>query len=138
MSFQEQMAKSATEFIADVEARLVEGVAAPPELEELRAARDANADAGELALKIYILLIETGMTYDQDPDTGSLALTNFDIKTGLEIPEVKQEFAYLYKYGMGLIAKGVVDVDTIKDVVKSRLIERTGLSPEEFDEWLGY
>lgn len=124
--------------MADIESRLNEGVAAPPELEELRAARDAGADGKELALKVYILLIEQGMLYDSDPDTGKLALTNFNIKEGLDIPEVKQEFAYLYKYGMGLVQKGVVDVETIKEVVKERLISRTGQTPEEFDEWLGY
>ncbi len=138
LSFQEQMSESATTFIADIESRLTEGVSPPPELEELRAARDADADASELALKIYILLIEQGMLYDSDPDTGKLAYTNFDIKANLDIPEVKQEFAYLYRYGMGLIAKGVVDIDLIKEEVKKRLIERTGLSPEEFDSWLGY
>lgn len=138
MSFNEKMADAATQFIVDIESRLAEGVSAPPELEDLRKARDSNADGQELALKIYILLIEQGMLYDSDPDTGLLALTNFNIKEGLEIPEVKQEFAYLYKYGMGLISKGVVDIDTIKEVVKERLIDRTGLSPEEFDKWLGY
>ena len=51
---------------------------------------------------------------------------------------MKQEFAYLYKYGMSLAAREVVDVETIKEIVKMRLIERTGLSPEEFDTWLGY
>jgi hypothetical protein len=138
LSFQEQMAESATTFMADIENRLVEGVPPPPELEDLRKARDNNADAGELALKIYILLIEQGMLYDSDPDTGKLKYTDFDIKNNLDIPEVKQEFEYLYKYGMGLIYKGVVDVDAIKEVVKERLIKRTGLSPEEFDKWLGY
>ncbi len=78
------------------------------------------------------------MTYDQDPETGALTYTDYDIKANLETPEVKSEFAYLYKYGMSLIAKGVVDIDTVKSIVKKGLIERTGLSPEEFDEWLGY
>ena len=138
LSFQERMAEAATTFIADIESRLVEGVSAPSEMEDLRVARDAGADAGELALKIYVLLIEQGMLYDSDPDTGGLAYTNFDIKANLDVPEVKQEFAYLYKYGMGLIAKEVVDIDLIKEVVKTRLIERTGLSPKDFDSWLGY
>lgn len=138
LTFEEQMVESATTFIAELENRLKEGVAPPPELEELRQARDAGADSKELAAKIYILLIEQGMLYDQDPDDGSLSPTNFDIKANLEIPEVKQEFAYLYKYGMSLISKGVVDIDTVKEIVKERLIKRTGLTPEEFDAWLGY
>jgi hypothetical protein len=138
LTYQEQMVESATTFIADLESRLKEGVAPPPELEELRQARDAGVDASELAAKIYILLIEQGMLYDQDPDDGSLSPTNFDIKANLDVPEVKQEFAYLYKYGMSLISKGVVDMEIIKDIVVERLIKRTGLTPEEFDAWLGY
>jgi len=138
LSFQEQMEESATTFIADVESRLAEGVSAPPELEELRAARDDGADASELALKVYILMIEQGMVYDSDPETGALSYTNFDIKGNLEVPEVKQEFAYLYTYGINLIGRGVIGVDRVKEEVKQRLIDRTGLSPEKFDEWLGY
>jgi len=138
LTYEEQMVESATTFIVDLESRLKEGVAPPPELEELRQARDAGADASELAAKIYILLIEQGMLYDQDPNDGSLSPTNFDIKANLEVPEVKQEFAYLYKYGMSLISKGVVDMETIKEIVVERLIKRTGLTPKEFDSWLGY
>ena len=82
--------------------------------------------------------LEQGMTYDQDPETGVLTPTGYDIKSNLDTPEVKSEFSYLYKYGMNLIAKGVVDIDTVKSIVKERLIERTGLSPEEFDEWMGF
>mmetsp|Transcript_5678 Transcript_5678/g.8406 ORF Transcript_5678/g.8406 Transcript_5678/m.8406 type:complete len:204 (+) Transcript_5678:21-632(+) len=138
VSLQEQLIESATTFIADIENRLGEGVEAPPVLEELRTARDDNADVPVLTAKIYELMIEQGMTYDQDPDTGALTTTTYDVKANLEIPEVKSEFAYLYKYGMTLIAKGVVDVDTVKSIVTERLIERTGLTPEKFDEWLGY
>mmetsp|Transcript_274 Transcript_274/g.391 ORF Transcript_274/g.391 Transcript_274/m.391 type:complete len:213 (+) Transcript_274:126-764(+) len=137
-SFQEQIAESATTFMVDLESRLGEGVSAPPELQDLREARDGGAGPSELAAKIYGLLIEQGMLYDQDPDDGTLTPTDFNIKENLEIPEVKQEFAYLYKYGMSLAAKEVVDVETIKEIVKLRLIDRTGLSPEEFDTWLGY
>lgn len=138
LSFQEQMTESATTFMVDLESRLGEGVSVPTEFDELKAARDGKADPCELASKIYVLLIEQGMLYDQSPEDGTLTPTNFIIKENLEIPEVKEEFSYLYKYGMSLIAKEVVDVDTIKGIVKDRLIKRTGLSPEEFDSWLGY
>ena len=132
------MQQAATGFIADLEARLGKGVDPPPELEELRTARDEGADPSTLALKVYILMIEQGMLYDSDPDTGVMTPTNFNIKEGLEIPEVKQEFDYLYKYGISLIQRGAVDAEVIKEEVKKRLISRTGLSPEEFDKWLGY
>ena len=78
------------------------------------------------------------MTYDIDPDTGRLTPTQFDIKENLDIPEVKKEFKHLYSYGMELIKRGLIDLDSCKDIVEKRLIERTGLSPEEFDKWLGY
>jgi hypothetical protein len=78
------------------------------------------------------------MMYDVDPDTGVLTPTQFDIKNNLDIPEVKAEFNHLYSYGMELIKRGMIDLDVVKETVKKRLIERTGLSPEEFDAWLGY
>ena len=137
-SVQEKMRDSATIFIADLRSRLAEGVPEPPELEDLIQARDNNASAEELALKIYILLIEQGMRYDQSPEDGSMTETDFDIPNNLDIPEVKKEFAYLYKYGMNLIAKGLVEMEDVKEVVQERLIKRTGLTPEKFDEWLGY
>uniref|UniRef100_A0A7S2U7Z7 Uncharacterized protein n=1 Tax=Attheya septentrionalis TaxID=420275 RepID=A0A7S2U7Z7_9STRA len=138
LTMEEKMYESATDFIASLEGRLKEGVVAPPELEALREARDGKAPVNEVATKIYELMIEQGMLYDQDPETGLLGLTDFDISAHLEVPEVKQEFSYLYKYGMNMISTGLVDVETAKDIVSERLIKRTGLTPEEFDTWLGY
>ena len=135
---QEQLLESATTFVSDLEGRLADGVDAPPELQALKDARDANSDEKTMSLRIYELMIEQGMTYDIDAETGKLSPTQFDIKNNLDIPEVKAEFAHLYQYGMQLIARGLIDVDVAKDCIKSRLIERTGLSPEEFDAWLGY
>jgi hypothetical protein len=85
-----------------------------------------------------IIIIEQGMMYDVDADTGVLTPTQFDIKNNLNIPEVKAEFKHLYNYGIELIKRGMIDLETAKDCVKTRLIERTGLSPEEFDKWLGF
>merc|ERR1711957_255274 len=130
--------ESATQFIADLTARLADGVDPPPEMEALRQARDADSDENTLALRIYELMIEQGMTYDIDAETGRLTPTQFDVKQNLDIPEVKAEFKHLYQYGMELIKRGLVDLDTGKDIVTRRLIRRTGLSPEEFDKWLGY
>ena len=107
-------------------------------MESLQQARDADADEKILAIKIYELMIEQGMTYDINPETGRLSPTEFDIKNNLEIPEVKSEFKQLYEYGMQLIQRGLIGMDDCKEIVKSRLIDRTGLSPEEFDKWLGY
>mmetsp|Transcript_27401 Transcript_27401/g.55980 ORF Transcript_27401/g.55980 Transcript_27401/m.55980 type:complete len:215 (+) Transcript_27401:166-810(+) len=138
-TMREKLEDSATTFIADITARLGEGVEPPPELEALQAARDEEGgDAPTLALKIYELMIEQGMRYDVDPDNGKLTPTQFDIKNNLDIPEVKAEFDHLYKYGMELIRRGMLDIDVAKETVKEKLIKRTGLTPEEFDEWLGY
>mmetsp|Transcript_14045 Transcript_14045/g.21068 ORF Transcript_14045/g.21068 Transcript_14045/m.21068 type:complete len:204 (+) Transcript_14045:124-735(+) len=138
LSMKEKLMESATTFIVDLEARLADGVDPPPEMEALKAARDADSDENTLALRIYELMIEQGMTYDIDAENGKLSPTQFDIKNNLDIPEVKAEFAHLYQYGMQLIARDLIDVDVAKECVKTRLIERTGKTPEEFDAWLGY
>jgi hypothetical protein len=137
-SMKEKLMDSATTFIVDIENRLAEGVDPPSELQALKDARDADSDEKTLALRIYELMIEQGMTYDVDAATGKLSPTQFDIKNNLDIPEVKQEFAHLYQYGMQLIARDLLDIEVAKECVKTRLIERTGKTPEEFDAWLGY
>lgn len=137
-SMKEKLEESATQFIADIESRMSDGTDPPPEMEALKKARDADSDEKTLALRIYELMIEQGMLYDVDAETGKLSPTQFDIKANLDIPEVKSEFKHLYSYGMQLIARDLIDLDICKDVVKERLINRTGLSPEEFDKWLGY
>lgn len=91
-----------------------------------------------MTLKIYELMIERGMLYDEDPDFGTLTPTEFNIKENLDVQEVKDEFGHLYKYGMTLMNKGLLTADEVKTTVLERLIKRTGLSPEEFDKWLGY
>jgi len=135
----EFLEKAADKSIATVVGSLGEGVEAVPEVDELRQLRKNKSTTDEqLALGIYSLMIERGMTYDEDDDTGTLTPTDFDIQANLEVPEVKQEFSFLYKYGMSLITKGLASVDGIKEVVQKRLIARTGKTPEEFDEWLGF
>ena len=139
LSKREFLEQAADKTIASVQGALGEDVEPVPALEELQAIRD-NADASEeeLSAAIYTLMIERGMTYDEDPDTGILTTTNFDIPANLEVKEVKEEFLFLYRYGMQLIANGFVSMEKIKEIVQERLIKRTGLTPEEFDKWLGY
>jgi len=137
-TMQEKLEESATQFIADLSTRLGDGVDPPPEMEALKKARDEGSDENTLATKIYELMIEQGMLYDIDAETGRLTPTQFDIKANLDIPEVKSEFKHLYEYGMELIKRGLIELDTCKGIVEKRLIDRTGLSPEEFDKWLGY
>jgi hypothetical protein len=136
---EEKMDQTATEFIAVITERLGEGVEPPPELYALKEARDSGASSPELiATRVYELMIEQGMLYDTDPETGIMTPTEWDIKEHLDAPEVKQEFYYLYRYGMSLIAKGLVGIDEVKSIVQERLIKRTGKTPEEFDKWLGF
>ena len=49
--------ESATQFIANINAQLDEGVKPPPEMDSLQQARDADADEKILAIKIYELMI---------------------------------------------------------------------------------
>lgn len=135
----EKMQQAADRFIVSFEESLGEGVPAPPELAALGKARDdPDTSMALLTQRTYELMIERGMLYDVDPETGVLTPTNYDIKANLDEPAVKSEFGQLYKYGMNLIARGLISVDDAKEIVKKRLIARTGLSPDEFDKWLGY
>eukprot|EP00546_Thalassionema_frauenfeldii_P016954 CAMPEP_0178899900 /NCGR_PEP_ID=MMETSP0786-20121207/3163_1 /TAXON_ID=186022 /ORGANISM="Thalassionema frauenfeldii, Strain CCMP 1798" /LENGTH=151 /DNA_ID=CAMNT_0020570821 /DNA_START=104 /DNA_END=556 /DNA_ORIENTATION=+ len=137
LSLKERLVKSSEEFVENIRGNLGEGVEEPPELIALeKAYKEDKVDTEKLSILIYELMIEAGMLYDRDPDTGTMTPTGFsDIENMLDVPEVKAEFQYLYRYGMNLISTGVAKVDAIKEVVKSRLISRTGLTPEKFDEW---
>lgn len=137
-TLEEKLMESATTYIVTIEGQLADGVEPPAALEKLRKARDEKTDAKTLAARTYELMIEQGMTYDQDPDTGALTPTEWDIKENLETPEVKKEFSYLYQYGINLIGRGLLDEADAKEIVMKGLIERTGKTPEEFDAWLGY
>ena len=134
----ERLEQSAKDFGESIRSSLGEGVEELPELVALENAVSGGANAATLAIRIYELMIEQGMMYDKDPDTGTLTPTEYDIPSNLDVPEVKKEFHYLYSYGIGLIANGLMSMETVKDIVKDRLIIRTGLSPQEFDEWLGF
>jgi hypothetical protein len=136
LSLEERMNQSADDFIANMES-VLGNTEAPPELLALKKAREEGAGVSEITLKVYELMIERGMRYDENPD-GGLTPTDFDIPNNLDVPEVKAEFAHLYKYGMMLMERGMLTADEVKTTVIERLIKRTGLSPEEFDTWLGY
>lgn len=137
-SMEDRMNQSADDFVVNMEAVLGDDTEAPPELLALKKAREDNASVEEITLKVYELMIERGMRYDENPDTGVLTSTDFDIPNNLDVPEVKEEFAHLYRYGMMLMNKGLLTADEVKDTVLKRLIPRTGLTPDKFDEWLGY
>ena len=137
LTTEQKLEQSADDFIEMMTNTLGEGVEAPPELEQLKKAR-ADSDAKALPLLIYQLMIERGMRYDEAPETGTLTPTEFDIPANLDAKEVQAEFKHLYSYGMMLMDKGMLSEDEVKTTVIERLINRTGLSPEEFDKWLGY
>jgi hypothetical protein len=138
LTTEEIIQKSADQFVETMTLALGEGVQAPPELIALRNALKNGAGASELSVRVYELMIERGMLYDEEPETGTLTPTEFDIKANLEVKEVQNEFAHLYKYGMMLMDKGLLSAEDVKTTVLERLINRTGLTPAEFDTWLGY
>jgi len=134
----DKLNSSADSFVFDFRNSLGEGVLPPPELEVLSQARENGAGPSEIAVRTYELMIEQGMLYDVDPEKNILTPTQFNIKENLDDEVVKSEFLRLYKYGMALIQKGLIDVGVGKQIVTDRLINRTGLTPEEFDKWLGF
>jgi hypothetical protein len=134
---QEQLLQSAKTYCESMRASLADEEP-PPELADLEQLLEQDPSPRQLSTKLYELMIEQGLRYDKDPETGTLTVTEYDVPNNLDVPEVKEEFAYLYAYGMQLAARGLVDIDELKDIVQKRLIPRTGLTPEAFDEWLGY
>ena len=141
LSKREFLLQAAENCLATVRGSLGDGVEPVPEiatLEKMIESEESDVSDEELSMAIYELMIERGMTYDEDPDTGILTPTNFNIQENLDVPEVQAEFGYLYNYGMNLISKGLVSTDNMKKIVTERLIARTGKTPEEFDAWLGY
>lgn len=111
----------------------------PPELDALKhAVDDSSTTAPILSQRIYELLIEKAMRYDLDPATGRMTPTEFNIKENLDVPAVKNEFFRQYSFGMQAAMTGVLDIEKVKEIVVERLINRTGLTPEEFDKWLGF
>eukprot|EP00566_Odontella_aurita_P028509 CAMPEP_0113555080 /NCGR_PEP_ID=MMETSP0015_2-20120614/16514_1 /TAXON_ID=2838 /ORGANISM="Odontella" /LENGTH=188 /DNA_ID=CAMNT_0000456309 /DNA_START=177 /DNA_END=740 /DNA_ORIENTATION=- /assembly_acc=CAM_ASM_000160 len=134
LSTEERMVEAADTYCKYIGGNLGEGVPDPPELSALKDATESGADTKVLAACMYELMCEQGMIYDRDED-GILTPTQFVITENLDVPEVKSEFDYLYRYGMNLVRQGLVDVDDVKEIVKSKLIERTGKTPEEFDAW---
>jgi hypothetical protein len=134
----DRLRSSGNDFATGTRSYLADGVPAPPELVALEDALESNADEKVLAGRIYELMIEIGMIYDKEPETGILTPTEYDIKANLDVLEVKQEFFYLYKYGMSVIQRGLIDLEEAKAIIQDRLVARTGLSPEEFDKWLGF
>lgn len=70
LTVDERIAQSADETIETISSALGKGVEEPPELDALRKARKSGAKTNELALRIYELMIERGMLYDEEPETG--------------------------------------------------------------------
>jgi hypothetical protein len=110
LSLAEKMMESADNFIEMMTNALGEGVAPPPELKRLQTLRETETevDVNELAVAIYDLMLERGMLYDEAPETGTLTPTAFNIKENLDVKEVKDEFRYLYKYGMNMMTSGLL------------------------------
>lgn len=137
-ALEDRLLTSAEEFVLTLRSNLAESVEEPPELAQLEAAVRENAAPSVLATRIYELMIERGMKYDVDTETGTLTPTQFDIPSNLQEDAVRKEFLHLYTYGMGLIQRELIPLDECKQIIEERLIKRTGLSPEEFDKWMGF
>jgi hypothetical protein len=98
LTTRELLLQAADRTIATFRGSLGDGVEAVPELDALIQMRDQcnNSDNNDtvtdeqLALAIYELMIERGMTYDEQADTGILTPTEFDVMANLDVPEVVQ------------------------------------------------
>lgn len=169
MTYAERIVKQADDFCRQVRGSLGPNVEGPPELLVLEQAveesfpptmttttttgddsvakKDKDDNKAEmdhskrLARLMYELMIECGLQFDKDPDTGIMTPTQFDnafIQENLDLPEIKDEFFHLYTYGLQLISMNVLTLDEVRDIAQTRIIPRSGLDPPAFDAWLGF
>lgn len=156
MTVEERIVKQADDFCRQVRGALGIDVEPPPELLQLEdelesldmttttttdepASSSTSSQTHRLAKLMYELMIECGLRYDKDPETGIMTPTQFDdIPSYLDIPEVQKEFYHLYSYGIQLITLNLLTIDEVKEIAQTRIIPRTGLEPTEFDAWLGF
>lgn len=139
----EAFLKDAAQLIESFQDGLAKGGAdadLPEEAVALQTAMDDPASSvALLSQRIYEFMIEKAMRYDLNPATGALTPTKFtDLQNMLGNVAVKNEFFRQYSFGMQAAMTGVLDVETVQDVVQERLISRTGLTPDAFDAWLGF
>jgi len=133
---EEAFEQAAKQYLEEIGSCLGPGMTPPPEFEAVKNALDNGEKMTVLAARMYDLMCEQGMIYDKVD--GVLVPTEVNYKTDYDKPEVKTKVGYIYQYGINLIKRGIIEVDDVKSSVKERLIARVGLTPEEFDEWLGY
>ena len=134
---EDPMLNAADLTIKNLKETLAPGVPAPPELDELVAARESGKGTEALAASVYNLMCEQACLFDRD-ENGKFIPTRFDLSSDFDDPEVKQKIAYTYQYGINMITAGIINQDDVMEAAKDRLISRVGKTPEEFDAWLGY
>ena len=112
-------------------------VAALDALEKCVADGGSKTDIGE---KMFALLCyQTCFIRVEGEGTGSATLVPDEENACLDpsVPEVKQQFQYLYQYGFSLFAQGLLTEESLPRVVQSELCDRLGMDGEAFEAWLG-
>ena len=112
-------------------------VAALDALEQCVADGGSKTDIGE---KMFALLCyQTCFIRVEGEGTESPTLVPDEENACLDpaVPEVKQQFQYLYQYGFSLFAQGLLTEESLPRVVQSELCDRLGMDGEAFEAWLG-
>ena len=86
-----------------------------------------------------LLCYQTCFIRVEGEGTGSATLVPDEENACLDpsVPEVKQQFQYLYQYGFSLFAQGLLTEESLPRVVQSELCDRLGMDGEAFEAWLG-
>lgn len=107
----------------------------PPELLALETSVEKGAASVELGQKMFELLCT--MTLDFVTDPVSKTVKPAENPEVLEkTPELQSKMTYLYTYGMRMLTGGLMEIDTLKDLVVEKLATRVGMTGEELDAWL--
>lgn len=108
---------------------------APPELVALEASVEKGAAAVELGQKMFELLCTMTLDFVTDPESKTVKpAENPDVLD--KTPELQSKMTYLYTYGMRMLTSGLLEIDTLKELIVAKLASRVGMTGEELDAWL--
>jgi len=115
---------------------LAEGEDPPDSLKGLKSACDEAADAKDINLKMYLVLIDQALNYKVNEETGTMSRVELDFNNR-EDEQVASKMAYCYEYGIKMFMRGLLKEDDLKQVVLEQLAGKVGLDGPAFDQWLG-
>lgn len=130
-----EVSKMATEQTRNLRA-ILGPLAAPPELEALEEGVKKDLSNAELGERMFLLLIKMTLDYKTDPASQTVQIIDHPGETLEKTDDLQGKMQYLYTYGVRMMTTGLIDVDTLKEIVETKCAKRVGLTGQELDDWV--